>query len=386
MIWPSIIGQERVKRHLAEVLRSGRLPHAYLFSGSDGVGKDAMALELGRVLHCERQGMEACEECRSCVQLRSLQHPDVKLVCALPRHKDEQSDTPPLAKLSEQDINTIRDQLKLKGKNPYHRIAIPRANVIKINSIREVRRDSALSTFERRRRLVIISRAEEMGAEASNALLKTLEEPSGHTMLILTTSQPESLLPTIRSRCQTVRFDQLTAEEIEDALVRKNLAEKSRAELVSRLALGSFSRALELLGEDIAAERQDALAFVMNSLGSNFPRLMDQVEELSKSKDRDVLTRFLSLLLIWFRDALVLREGQKIISFDQKDELMRFTTKFPHANLAHVITEIERAIFLLQRNVYIVFVLLQLSIQLKRSILPEYQTSGRQLNVMESKA
>ncbi len=376
MIWPAIIGQERVKRQLLDALRSGRVPHAYLFFGDEGVGKDAMALEVARVLHCERGGAAACGECASCTRVRTLSHPDVKFICALPRGKGEDADHLSFEKLSEQDLTSVREQMKLKGENPYQRVAIPKANVIKINSIREMRRETTLSTFDNRRRVVIISRAEEMGEEASNSLLKSLEEPSGNTMFILTSSQPEALLPTIRSRCQRVRFDLLMAEEIQQALVERKLAEQPLAELLSKLALGSYGRALELLDEDIAKERQDAVAFVMNSLGFNFPKLMDHIQEISASKDRDVLTRFLTLLLIWFRDALVLREGRGVISVDQMDELTRFTRKFPGANLVRVLEEIERAISLLQRNVYIVLVLVQLSIQLKRNILPARQEPG----------
>ena len=114
----------------------------------------------------------------------------------------------------------------------------------------------------------------------------------------------------------------------------------------------------------------------MNTLGQNFPMLMDQIEEITASKDKDVLTRFLTLLLIWFRDALVLREGRGIINVDQNDELVRFIRKFPDANLVQVLEEIEKAIFLLQRNVYIVLIFVQLSIKLKRSILQPSRQPG----------
>ena len=376
-IWASIIGQERVKRQLLDALRSGRLPHAYLFFGAEGVGKDAMALELARVVHCERKGDAACGECASCIRIRALSHPDVKLICALPRKTGEEADDSPFEKLSQQELTSVQEELRKKGENPYYRIAIPKANVIKINSIRETRKDSALSTFGDLRRFVIISRTEEMSEEASNSLLKNLEEPSGNTMFILTTSQPDALLPTLQSRCQKIRFDLLMAEEIQRALVERRLADEKNAELIARLALGSYGRALELLDEDIARERKEAVAFVMNTLGQNFPRLMDHIEEITSTKDKDVLTRFLTLLLIWFRDALVLREGRGIINVDQHDELVRFIRKFPNANLVQVLEEIEKAISLLQRNVYIVLVFVQLSIKLKRCILqpsPEPET------------
>jgi len=370
MIWPEVIGQQRVKRYLAGVFQEERLPNAFLFSGAEGVGKDAMAVTFGRALHCERNGIEPCGTCSSCIKVRSLQHPDIKFIFALPHGRDEDRDDAPLAKVSDQDIKTIREQLRLKGENLYHRLAIPKANVIKISSIREARSESAMTTFDGRRRVIIISRAEEMGEEASNTLLKTLEEPSRNTMFILTSSQPDALLPTIRSRCQLVRFEQLSPEEIQAVLVGRDQASPQQAELVSRLALGSLTRAVELLDADIAQQRQEAITFIRNTLGASFCRLMEQVDKLASLKDRDFLVRFFTLLNIWFRDALVLREQCPVISVDQHDELLRFVRKFPNADLVRVLEEVERAIFLVQRNVYLTLVLVQLSIRLKRHILP----------------
>ncbi|MEK9138888.1 MAG: hypothetical protein AAB393_17340, partial [Bacteroidota bacterium] len=150
MSWNRVIGQERVKLHLLSALRNDRLPHAYLFVGNEGVGKDAAALELAKVLHCEGGNEQACDACPSCIRVNTLQHPDVKLVVALPVGKGEKSDDPPLEKLSQAEIQTIQEQYRLKGENPYHRISIPKATIIKINSIRDVRRESSLSTLGRR--------------------------------------------------------------------------------------------------------------------------------------------------------------------------------------------------------------------------------------------
>jgi DNA polymerase III subunit delta' len=374
MIWPAVLGQRRVKEALLGAFRNNRLPHAYLFYGNEGVGKDAVALELARVLHCEKNQDEACGVCSSCTKMASLQHPDVKLVVALPVGRGEEKDDPPLLKLSESEIKTIQEQFRLKAQNPYHRISIPRANIIKINSIREVRRESSLTTFDARRRVIIISHADQMGDEASNTILKTLEEPSGKTMLILTSAQREALLPTIVSRCQNVRFDPLSEEEIRLALVERNDIDKRRAGLVARLANGSYVRALELLDDDLAKERQDVIVFVKNALGSNPLKLTEEIDRFSGPKDRERVLRFLTLMLMWFRDALVLMQGGEVINLDQQDDLKSFVAKFPASNLIQVLADIENAISLVNRNVYIMLVLLRLSVQMKENILPERQT------------
>jgi DNA polymerase III subunit delta' len=382
MTWQRVIGQERVKEILLSALRNNRLPHAYLFVGNDGVGKDATALELARVLHCEKGREEACAICPSCIKVNSMQHPDVKFVVALPVGKGEKSEDPPLEKLSAGEIQLVREQYKLKAENPYHCITIPKASIIKINSIRDIRRESALSTYSRRRRVIIISRADEMGDAAANTLLKTLEEPSGNTMLILTTSHRDALLSTIISRCQIVQFDPLKEHEIREALVARNAVESVQAALVARLAHGSYTQALELLQDDVAAKRQQVVAFVRTALGSNVVAIAESVEELCASKDRDVLIRFLNLMLMWFRDAMVLLQGGEVINLDQEDDIKKFISRFPQADLIKTLAGIERAVFLIERNVYINLVMLQLAVQLRRNILPH--SISRQTEAVES--
>ena len=369
MMWPRVIGQERVKRILLSALKSGRLAHAYLFYGNDGVGKDAMAMEFARVLHCDAGEEEACGRCTSCLRMSALEHPDVKVVVALPVGKGEKSDDGPLDKLGESEILTIQEQLKLKGENPYHQISIPKATIIKINSIREIRRESSMTTFGKKRRVCIISHADDMGEEASNTILKTLEEPSGSTMLILTTSHRENLLPTILSRCQGVRFDSLTEEQINTALVERNGIDARQARLVARIANGSYTRALDLLEDDILSQRQEVVAFIRHLLGPSVLTLAEDIEKRAAPRDRETVLRFLSLLLIWFRDAMVLARGGEIINVDQKDDLQRFITKFPDANLVQAVSEVEKAISLIERNVYIMLALLQLAVKLRANIL-----------------
>lgn len=369
MIWPRVIGQTRVKNALISALRADRLTHAYLFYGPEGVGKDAMALELARVLHCQSGTEQACDRCASCVQMNTLQHPDVRFVIALPVGKGEKADDPPLARLADADVKVIQEQLLLKGSNPYHRVTIPRASIIKINSIREVRRESAMSTSDGRRRVIILSHADEMGDEASNTLLKTLEEPSGNTMLVLTTSRRDALLPTIQSRCQALRFDSLTEENICTALTERNGVDLQQASVVARLANGSYGTALDLLQEDCARRREEVVSFVLHALGGNMVALIEHIEQLSASRDREVVTRFLQMLLMWFRDALVSVHGREVINLDQQDPILRFIRKFPDADLTRVITDIEKAISLIERNIYITLVLLHLSVQLREHIL-----------------
>ena len=375
-LWPRVIGQERVKRILQGAIAAHRLPHALLFHGNEGSGKDAMALEVARVLHCERGEVDACGVCGSCLRLEGLQHPDVRLVTALPVGKLEKSDDPPLLRLTQDEIQTIREEYRRKGANPYHRINIPRANVIKINSIREVRREAALTTSGGRRRIFIISRAEEMSDEAANTILKTLEEPAGDSLLILTSAQPDALLPTIRSRCQQILFNLLTEGEIGAALQEREGTPPARAALVAHLADGNYVRARELLEEDLTRQRAEVVEFVRLALAGNAAGVTEAAERRGGSKDRDDARRFLLLLLHWFRDALVLTRGGKVINMDQTEDLEKFVNRFPQARLRDVLLEVERSLFLLDRNVYIRLIFVHLAIRLKQIILPGAAQQG----------
>jgi DNA polymerase-3 subunit delta' len=367
-LWPRVIGQDRVKRILLAAIRAGRLPHAYLFYGADGVGKDAMALELARVLHCERNGTTACGVCPSCERAANGTHPDIRIVVPLPVGKNESSDDDPLAKLNETDLRAVQAELREKTSNPYHRVSVPRATIIKINSIRDVRRESTMSTFDGRRRVYIVSPADAMGDEAANTLLKTLEEPSGDCMLILATSRRDALLPTILSRCQNVRFDPLTETDLMEALIERNSLDGETAGFIARLANGSYTAALGLLTEETLQERAFVPSFVRHVLGASVLPLIEDVERFAAARDRVAVERFLSLLLMWFRDAMVMTRGGRIINVDQEEDLRRFTARFPQADLLRAMADIERALSLVDRNVYIKLILLQLSVQLRRTI------------------
>jgi DNA polymerase-3 subunit delta' len=208
-----------------------------------------------------------------------------------------------------------------------------------------------------------------MGDEASNTLLKTLEEPSGDTMLILTTAHKDALLPTILSRCQNIRFDPLSEDDIRTALVQRNNVQNERATLVARLANGSYTRAEDLLGDDVEGERQEVVNFIRHALSSSATVLNEDVERVVDRKDRDLINQFLVLMLMWFRDAFVLSNGGNIINLDQQEDLKRFVARFPSADLVTVLADVERAISLLERNVYIKLVLIDLAFRLKTHIL-----------------
>ena len=372
MGWDRVIGQSRVKELLRRILAGKRIAHAYLFFGGEGIGKDAAAIEFARALNCQQDSVDPCGQCGSCRRIDVLQHPNLKLIFPLPIGRNEKSGDDPVEVLSEDQVSAVQEQLRLKAQNPYHRISVPKANYIKINSVRDLRRDAALSTFEGGKKVFLISKAETMNAEASNSLLKTLEEPSSDSLFVLTASQKEQLLETIVSRCQLIQFDLLHEEEIREALISREQLEPEQASLVARLARGSYGAALEMLSVNMVGQRQEVVQFLRLVLGSLKAPLAADIERIGSLGDRAAVERWLKMLEVWLRDALVLREHGEggLLNVDHTKELKSFTEKFPRADLLAALDTVERSVALVGKNVYLPLVLTSLAIDLRRSLVP----------------
>jgi DNA polymerase-3 subunit delta' len=366
MAWSNVIGQDRVKRILINAILSERIPNAYLFYGPEGVGKDGMAIEFAKALNCERKKGEACDECKTCKSISEFSHPNIKLIFKLPLGRNETKDDPPLEKLDEDEIKIIQEQVKLKSQNPYHKISIPRANSIKINSIREIKVEISHSSFIPGWRVIIVSEADAMTEQAANAFLKTLEEPTPKTVIILTTSNKDQLSQTIISRCQLVRFSYLSDEEIATALMERYDLNPTRARLIARLANGSFGKALELLDVTIKDKRIKPIDFLATVASGKIVKMLIEIEKIVTDYERDEVKNFLNIILTWFRDALFVKFGMedKVINVDMLDRLKKFVENFGEIDYQRATSLVEKAITQVERNVQMNLILINLSIEL----------------------
>jgi len=172
--WDKIIGQQRVKNTLQTAIRHQRLSHAYLFWGNVGVGKDALAIEFARTLLCNNHGESSCGECSNCKKMETLQHSNLKLIFPLPGGDNEKQDD---SDSMETDVvEEVRKQIGEKALNPYFHIDIPKAKFIRIKTIREVKKESSMSSAELGKKIFIIFDADLMNDASANSLLKVLEE------------------------------------------------------------------------------------------------------------------------------------------------------------------------------------------------------------------
>jgi DNA polymerase-3 subunit delta' len=369
MSWDLVIGQERVKVLLKHILQSKQIAHAYLFYGPEGIGKDALAIEFAKTLNCIEEGIEACGTCSHCRWMLTLQHPNLNIVFALPLGKGEKTGDDPITVLTENQVTEVKEQIRLKASDPYHRIEISKANTIKINSIRQIKRESVMSKTVRGKKVILIFNAEMMNIEASNSLLKTLEEPLPETILLLTSSSKDQLLLTIVSRCHLIQCDLLSDDEIENAIVTRDGADRTQARLIAQLANGSYGVARRSLKQNMAEERSEVVEFLRLVLGKQKTALLTFIDELSSTVDRSTIERWLILLESWLRDALLLTQHSSIPMFEaDKNSLESFVVKYPHANLLAAIRSVESAIAHLNKNIYLNLLLLNLAINLRKNI------------------
>jgi len=330
-MFSNLIGNKEVKETLRRLLTNGRLPGSLLFTGEQGIGKKLFALELAKALNCRnRQGVEACDECSSCKRITRSTFP--------PFGKDD-DDKERMVWSEHADVAMVR---------PYKQI-------IRVKPMRELEREANFRPFEGAARLFIIEDAEYMNDQASNALLKTLEEPPSTTHLILTTSNPNALLATIRSRCQMIRFAPIPAAEIERFLIEVEKMPPADAGLLAQTAGGSIGRALATDIETYRESRESMLKVLTSlTLTNDREQLLRSAEELAAAKDRDEYERLLNVFESLIRDAWALRLGrpsETIVNRDLLDHLQQIAGKIRSGHAEAWLTQIEELRGALEVNI-----------------------------------
>jgi len=374
MAWASIIGQQAEVERLQQAIVRGRLPQALLLTGSDGAGTLAVAIAFARVVNCTSpitgQGaIDACGECRSCMQAATLQHPDIRIITSLPSGKADTEEDLPTAVVDE-----LSALLRTVAEDPYETLALANASQIRIAQIRELKRMLSLSSVQAGRRIVIIHHADELNNEAANAFLKTLEEPHSDVTIIMTSQYPERLPATIVSRCQEMFLPPVADEHIIEYLMRMHDSTRAEAELITQFCEGSITRAREFLAEDMQAERTEAIDLLRASLRGRDHRLklMDVIEGVAEGRDRIRTVRLLTLIALWLRDARAVASSgttDNIANVDQQEAVMRFAETFGKADLSSALRSIERAVRDVRRNVSIQLVVLSCMLEIRRLLL-----------------
>ena len=240
------ISQKKSLKLLAQAWRKDRLAHAILLSGVPGSGKEAVALEMAKILNCTEEEYAACGKCSACRRIASFEHPNLQYIYPLPGGSKDKDN--PAASLKDEIIEIIQSELGKKAANPFYRIEIPGANFVRIDSIRFLKKNAYLKSAEQGNRVILVSQAEKMNDEAANAFLKLLEEPPSDTYIFLTTSKPDVMVSTIRSRCQVVKLKRLTKNVVEEALISDNVSPEE-AKMYAKSVNWDIGKALRLIND-----------------------------------------------------------------------------------------------------------------------------------------
>lgn len=293
-----VYGHENLRKRLTGSIRSGRFPHSALLGGPAGVGKQRLALWIAQALHCEESPGEPCDTCQSCRLALHLTHPDIHWYVPIPRIKA----TDP-SKQVEEAQQLLAEAMEERRQNPVYGPAEGMSRH-PLASIRLLQTVAARTPFRSKIKVLILGDADrlivqESNPEAANALLKLLEEPPEDCYMIVTSSEPRELLPTIRSRLIPMHVGRLSDQEVRAFLTTEG-ASTSGKELDQRVwkAEGSIGRAVWYDSSNNDAERwaRNFLDAVSRGTGAWAPAVLAQVPWEARgafSIRLDALTRIL---------------------------------------------------------------------------------------------
>ena len=283
MYFEKIKGQNFAKKYLTNSIKSNMVSHAYMFEGPNGIGKNTMARELAAIL------------------------------------------------LEMENLFNSPDYIEIK----------PDGNSIKIAQIRKLQSDILVKPYKSYK-IYVIDEAQKMTVEAQNALLKTLEEPPKYAIIILITDNKESLLDTIKSRCEIIKFTPIPMQEVASYLTMNGIDSK-RASLLANFSRGSMKKAIELSeSEEFNFMREEVQKYVETFLNGNLIEIMDIQSNIEKYKDQ--ITNVLDLLINYFRDIMMVKENvdnSMIINLDRLIFVKNMSNKTTYSQLSKIIDIIE---------------------------------------------
>ncbi|MEP1150150.1 MAG: DNA polymerase III subunit delta' C-terminal domain-containing protein [Balneola sp.] len=347
-----LIGQKRAKSQIERMLASERVSHAYLISGSPGVGKTAFALAFAEAMN----GIDNISELgdyKTSKKSSWFSHPDIHVF--IPK--------PTSAKIEE-----LRERLELLAEDPYEIISFSQRPSLNDDSSSknlqafypidyfrdEIRPIAKLRPNEGERVVIIMTQVETMRKETANAFLKILEEPSDRLMFILTTESYESLLPTITSRCQHIPLGTLTHEEVKQGLTEIDHIPPEDAAYLARVSNGNYAATRFFDIKRLKQNREEVVQFLRLSYSQDAINLSKLSQDWQSSNNIEGIIAITNLLEMYVRDLIVYRETKNeslITNVDQIDSIKKFVSSLDNAKLDAMISHIDECRPMLRQNV-----------------------------------
>jgi len=308
----TIIGHEQIIEHLQNAIRLNKISHAYILDGEDGAGKNLLASAFVQTLQCEKGGVEPCGQCRSCKQAESGNQPDIIRVT------HDKAGSIGAQEIQEQLCNDIQIR---PYSSPY--------------------------------KIYIVDEAEKMTVQAQNALLKTIEEPPTYGIILLLTTNSDGFLPTILSRCVTLKL-----RPVKDELVRKYLMEElcvpdCQADICVAFARGNVGKAKRLAQSEQFGELKDHALHIVRHIGEM--EIHEVIEAIRKVADYKAdIYDYLDLLVLWYRDILLFKAARQVdmlVFSDEFNYISAQASKSSYEGLECIIEALEKAKVRLKANV-----------------------------------
>lgn len=379
MQFSEILGQEYIKSHLTKSASLGRIPHAQLFVGPEGSGTLPMAIAYAQYILCNNTNGENNGENESCnLKFDKLSHPDLHFVYPTVATED--------VKTKPKSIDFIGDWRAFVTQNPYGSLfdwytvlgVNNKQGLIRVEDAGDILKTLSLKSYEGGYKIMIIWMADKMNTEASNKLLKLLEEPPEKTIFILITEQEEDLIQTIRSRCQVLHFGGLPENTIAATLVAQKQIDPKLAATIAHQAQGNFNKALHLLQNDDDSYPFDEwfvtwvrAAFKAKGNAAAIQDLIQWSDEVA-GLGRETQKKFLSFCVEMFRQALLLNyESPSLVYLEpnvEKFKLANFAPFVNGNNIQEIFKELSDAMYHIERNGNAKIILTDLSIKLTRLI------------------
>jgi len=366
-----VLGHEHLKSHLKTSTDNGRISHAQLFVGKEGSGTLPMAIAYAQyILASSSENPEISD-----LKCEKLQHPDLHF--AFPVTTNERIKSKPVCN------DFLEEWREFIAKNPYgnlfewyqHTGVENKQGQIGVHEAEEIVKKLKLKSYEGGYKIMIIWMAEKMNISAANKLLKLIEEPPEKTVFLLVAEDDEQIISTIKSRCQLLQFSMLSEANIANGLVKLEGTDLPIAEHIASQANGSFNKALHLLHNDNADEQFEEwfvtwvrAAFKAKGNATVIQDLIGWSDTISKS-GRETQKRFLKYCLQFFRQALLLNYNANSLVYLQPKtnfQLEKFAPFIHSDNIIDINTELNDAIYHIERNGNAKIVLLDLSIKLTR--------------------
>lgn len=278
-VFKDIIGQEQIKEHLQNAIHTNKISHAYIINGEKSSGKEFIAKVFSMALQCEKEGDNPCQECHSCKQALSSNHPDI---------------------------------IKVIHEKP---------GTISVEDIRaQVNNDVVIKPYSSPYKIYLINEAEKMTVQAQNAILKTLEEPPEYVVILLLTTNVDVLLPTILSRCVVLNMKPVADELIKKYLMEQMQVPDYKAEVCVAFARGNVGKArLLAASEDFENVKGEAISLLKYIQDMELHEIVAAIKKINEYKLE--VGDYLDIIAIWYRDVLLFKATRDVNHMIFREEI-----------------------------------------------------------------